>query len=179
MKIRLDDKFFEPFLSSGQIGERTAELGYELNRDYADKNPVFIGVLNGGFMFMADLMKTVQIRAEITFVKLASYEGDKSTGQIQLQLGLTLPLAGRDVIIVEDIVDSGYTLHYLLEMLLKENPGSVRVCSLLYKPKACKYRFEELKYIGFEIPDVFVAGYGLDYNGWGRNLKDIYRLVGD
>ncbi|MFM6975502.1 MAG: hypoxanthine phosphoribosyltransferase [Sphingobacteriaceae bacterium] len=179
MKIKVGDLAFEPMLNYSEIEDRISEIGQEINRDYVHTTPLFIGVLSGSFMFLADLMKTVSIPAEITFVKLASYEGDKRTGQIALQLGLTVSISGRDIVVVEDIVDSGHTLSYLLKMLQHENAKSITICSLLYKPEACQHKFKALKYVGFEIPNDFVVGYGLDYNGLGRNLKDIYRLAGN
>ena len=177
MKIQVDDLTFEPMLSHEKIQERIAELGYQINQDYQNQIPLFIGVLSGSFMFLADLIKTVNTPTEVTFVKLASYQGKSSSGQMDLQLGLTVPINNRTVIVVEDIVDTGHTLTYLLDMLQKEKPKSISICSLLLKPEACRYQFEELKYVGFEIPNNFVVGYGLDYNGLGRNLKDIYRLA--
>lgn len=177
MKIQVGDKSFEPLFSYQLIRERIAEMALELNADYTDKMPVFIGVLSGSFMFLGDLMKELNIPAEVSFVKVASYRGEHSSGHISEQLGFTGDLSSRDVILVEDIVDTGHTLHFLLEKLNTIRPKSVRVCSLLYKPDACQYHFDELKYVGFEIPNDFVVGYGLDYDGLGRNLKDIYRLA--
>lgn len=177
MKIQVGDKSFEPLFSYQLIRERIAEMALQLNADYADKMPVFIGVLSGSFMFLADLMKEVDIPAEVSFIKVASYQGEHSSGNISEQLGFTGDLSSRDVVLVEDIVDTGHTLHFLLEKLNTMRPKSVKVCSLLFKPNACQYQFDELKYVGFEIPNDFVVGYGLDYDGLGRNLKDIYRLA--
>jgi hypoxanthine phosphoribosyltransferase len=177
MKIQVGDKSFKPLFSYQLIRERIAEMALQLNADYADKMPVFIGVLSGSFMFLADLMKEVDIPAEVSFIKVASYQGEHSSGNISEQLGFTGDLSSRDVVLVEDIVDTGHTLHFLLEKLNTMRPKSVKVCSLLFKPNACQYQFDELKYVGFEIPNDFVVGYGLDYDGLGRNLKDIYRLA--
>lgn len=177
MKIQVGDKYFEPMLSHQLIRERIAELALQLNAGYTDKLPVFIGVLSGSFMFLADLMKEVNIPAEVSFIKVASYEGEHSTGHLTEQLSFSGDLASREVILVEDIVDTGHTLHFLLEKLKELRPKSITVCSLLFKPNACQYQFNELNYIGFEIPNDFVVGYGLDYDGLGRNLKDIYRLA--
>jgi hypoxanthine phosphoribosyltransferase len=177
MPINIGDKMFEPMLGHDEIQQRITDLGNRFNQDYLNQKPLFIGVLSGSFMFLADLMKVVTIPAEITFVKLASYEGERSSGNIKLEMGLSTSLKNRDVVIVEDIVDTGHTLKYLLEMIDQEKPKSVKVCSLLYKPAAVQYHFKELEYIGFEIPNDFVVGYGLDYDGLGRNLKDIYRLA--
>ncbi len=177
MKIQVDDKDFELFLKYDQLKKRIRFLAIELNIDYADKVPLFIGVLNGSFMFMADLMKEIQIASEVSFIRVYSYKGDTSTGEVKEVLGLDVDLTGRDVIVVEDIIDSGLTLHSLLKSFKKSQPESISVCTLLYKPNAVKKNVEELDYIGFEIPNEFVVGYGLDYNGLGRNLKDIYRAI--
>jgi len=160
-----------------QIKKRIRLLAIQLNVDFENRIPVFIGVLNGSFMFLADLIKEIHISSEVSFVKVSSYEGEKSSGKIKKEIGLQMSLKDRDVIIVEDIVDSGKTLEYLLEMINKENPASVNVCTLLLKPKSLKIQIDEITYVGFEIPDEFVVGYGLDYNGLGRNLRDIYRAM--
>jgi len=175
MKIEIDDKKFELFLEYEQIKKRIRLLAIQLNVDFENRIPVFIGVLNGSFIFLADLIKEIHISSEVSFVKVSSYEGDKSSGKIKKEIGLQMSLKDRDVIIVEDIVDSGKTLEYLLEMINKENPASVNVCTLLLKPKSLKIEIDEITYVGFEISDEFVVGYGLDYNGLGRNLRDIYR----
>lgn len=177
MKIEIDDKKFELFLEYEQIKKRIRLLAIQLNVDFENRIPVFIGVLNGSFIFLADLIKEIHISSEVSFVKVSSYEGEKSSGKIKKEIGLQMSLKDRDVIIVEDIVDSGKTLEYLLEMINKENPASVNVCTLLLKPKSLKVEIDEITYVGFEIPDEFVVGYGLDYNGLGRNLRDIYRAL--
>ncbi len=177
MHIKIDDKTFEPYLLQPKIEARIAAIAQQIEIDYKDKQPVFLGVLSGSFFFMADLLKQTAMNAEISFVKLASYEGERSSGKLKVQLGIHTDLKNRDVIIVEDIVDTGHTLKCLLDLIYQEKPASVRVCSLLYKPAACQVQFDELQYIGFEIPNEFVLGYGLDYNAKGRNLRDIYRLA--
>jgi len=177
MKIEIDEKNFELLLEYEQIKKRIRLLAIQLNVDFENRIPVFIGVLNGSFIFLADLIKEIHISSEVSFVKVSSYEGEKSKGKIKKEIGLQMSLKDRDVIIVEDIVDSGKTLEYLLEMINKENPASVNVCTLLLKPKSLKIQIDEITYVGFEIPDEFVVGYGLDYNGLGRNLRDIYRAV--
>ena len=164
-------------LENDMISKRTRLIGIQLNVDYENRCPVFIGVLNGSFLFMADLLKEVDIACEVGFIRVASYHGTESTGQIKEAFGLPEDLKDRDVILVEDIVDTGFTLKYILEKVKAQNPASVTVCSLLFKPAALKEPIEELKYVGFEIPNEFVVGYGLDYDGLGRNLKDIYRAV--
>ncbi len=177
MKITIDDKTFETFITHDMIEKMTSLLGIQLDVEYEDKVPVFIGVLNGAFMFMADLMKEVNIGCETTFVKLASYHGDtKSSGTIKEELFLSMDIENRDVIIVEDIIDTGKTLHYLIERLRTLKPASIKVATLLLKPKALEHEFTEIEFVGFEIANDFVVGYGLDYKGLGRNMKDIYRL---
>lgn len=175
MKIQIDDKEFCKLIEYDQIEKRIRLIGIQLNVDYENRVPVFIGVLNGSFIFLADLMKEIGIASEVTFIKVSSYEGDQSTGNIRQEIGLSMDLKGRDVIIVEDIVDTGATLHHLLEMIKEQQPASVNVCTLLLKPKSLRRQFDEITYVGFEIPNEFVVGYGLDYKGLGRNLKDIYR----
>lgn len=177
MRIEIDEKNFELMLEFDQIEKRIRLLGIQINVDFENRVPVFLGVLNGSFIFLADLMKEVNISSELSFVKLSSYKGDKSTGKIKEDMGLQMSLKDRDVIIVEDIIENGITLRYLLNMVKKEKPASVHVCALLMKPKALKEKFEEISYVGFEIPDDFVVGYGLDYNGLGRNLNGIYRAI--
>jgi hypoxanthine phosphoribosyltransferase len=176
-KIEIHDKAFEILLENDSICKRTRLIGIQLNVDFEKKCPVFIGVLNGSFLFMADLIKEVTIACEIAFIRVNSYHGDASTGQVKEAFGLPEDLADRDVIIVEDIVDTGLTLKYILAKVYAQNPASVNVCSLLFKPAALLNPIPELTYVGFEIPNEFVVGYGLDYNGLGRNLNDIYRAV--
>lgn len=177
MRIEIDEKAFDLLLEYEQIKKRIRLIGIQLNVDFETRIPVFVGVLNGSFIFLADLIKEIHISSEVTFVKVSSYEGDKSAGKIKKEIGLQMSLKGRDVIIVEDIVDSGQTLHFILDMIKKEEPASVNVCTLLLKPNSLKTKFDEICYVGFEIPDEFVVGYGLDYKGLGRNLKDIYRAA--
>ena len=177
MKIQIDGKEFEMLLGYEQIKKRIRLLGIQLNVDYENRVPVFLGVLNGSFMFIADLIKEIDIASEITFVKISSYEGSKNTGKIIEEIGLTMNLKDRDVIIVEDIVDSRNTLKYLIEKVKAQSPASVNVCTLLIKPNSIKHAIDEITYLGFEIPNDFVVGYGLDYKGLGRNLKDIYRAI--
>ena len=152
-------------------------MGIQLNVDYEKRCPIFIGVLSGSFLFMADLIKEIELDCEVSFIRVASYHGDSSTGQIKEAFGLPNNLKGRDVILVEDIVDTGLTVQYILAQLRVQEPASINVCSLLFKPAALLKPMPELTYVGFEIPNEFVVGYGLDYNGLGRNLKDIYRAI--
>ncbi len=180
MNITIKDKTFETIIEYSMIEKRTRLLGIEINVDYEDKVPVFIGVLNGAFMFMADLLKEVNIACETTFVKLASYHGDvKSSGTISEELGISMDLKNRDVIIVEDIIDTGKTLHYLLTQIKALEPASIKIATLLLKTDALQVDLGEIDYVGFEIEKDFVVGYGLDYDGLGRNLKDIYRVCED
>ncbi len=176
-KISIDGKEFELMLDHEQIKKRIRLIAIQLNVAYEKRTPVFIGVLNGSFMFMGDLMKKVDIASEISFVKIASYEGDRRSGQLNELIGLTHTLKDREVIVVEDIIDSGDTLAYLLAEVKKREPRSVAVCSLLVKPDSLQHEFEDLAYVGFEIEDDFVVGYGMDYRGLGRNFQDIYRAV--
>ena len=178
MKVKVDDLEFEKMLSFEAIEERTIALGKILTEQYHDKLPIFVGVLNGSFMFMADLLKQVPIPCNIAFMKLSSYHGGlASTRTITEELDLTINIEGRHVILVEDIVDTGNTLRYLIDNLTARKPASIKVCTLLYKPAAVVQNIPRPEYIGFEIESKFVVGYGLDYKQLGRNLKDIYQLV--
>jgi hypoxanthine phosphoribosyltransferase len=177
-KIQIADKEFEILLENENINKRTRLIGIQLNVDYEDKCPLLIGVLNGSFLFMGDLIKELTISCEVAFIKVSSYKGTESSGEVKEVFGLPEDLHNRDIILVEDIVDTGLTLNHILEKVKLQQPASVRVCSLLYKPAALMYPIPELEYVGFEIPNEFVVGYGLDYNGLGRNLIDVYRAIG-
>jgi hypoxanthine phosphoribosyltransferase len=174
--IKVHDKVFETYLSEETIRQKIQEIGAALNRDYKGKKPLFIAILNGAFIFAADLFKQLEIDAEICFIKLVSYRGMKSTGKIITSIGLVDDLFGRDVILVEDIVDTGKTLHQFLPKLLHQQPASLRIAALLHKPAASVFPIK-IDYLGFSIPDKFVVGYGLDFDGLGRNLREIYQLV--
>lgn len=175
--VKLHDKSFDTFLSEGEIQERVAAMAADINRDYEGRRPLFIAILNGSFMFAADLFKYLTIDAEICFIKLASYKGMKSSGNIITAIGLDQDLYGREVVIVEDIVDTGKTLNEFLPKLAHQQPASLKIAALLHKPEALKHPLT-IDYLGFSIPDRFVVGYGLDYDGLGRNLKEIYQLAG-
>lgn len=175
MKLQIDKREFGLLIEHDQVKKKIRLIGTQINVSYEKQVPVFIGVLNGCFLFMADLMKEIDIAAEICFIKLASYQGDQQQEKINEIIGLSVDIKDRDVIIVEDIVDTGNSLHYLLNELEKHKPASVTVCTLLLKPNKLKHTFSNLAYVGFEISDEFVVGYGMDYNGLGRNLKDIYK----
>ncbi|HET8828914.1 MAG TPA: hypoxanthine phosphoribosyltransferase [Pelobium sp.] len=180
MNITIKDKNFEPLLEYCMIEKRTRLIGIEISVEYEDRVPVFLGVLNGSFMFMADLLKEINISCESTFVKLASYHGDlKSSENVIEELSISMDLENRDVIIVEDIIDSGRTLEYLLKQVKALKPASIKIATLLLKPDALVVDLGEIDYVGFEIGNEFVVGYGLDYDGLGRNLTDIYRLCED
>ncbi|MDN3586673.1 hypoxanthine phosphoribosyltransferase [Pedobacter aquatilis] len=178
-KIKVEDKEFEIFLENDTLNKRIRLLGIQMNVDYEGKCPLFIGVLNGSFLFMADLIKEIDVPCEVAFMRVASYQGTESSGNVKELIGLPDNLDGRDIVIVEDIVDTGLTLTHILKTIKEKNPASVKVASLLLKPAALKHQIDELDYIGFEIPNEFVVGYGLDYNGLGRNLTDIYRATGE
>ncbi|WP_040489706.1 hypoxanthine phosphoribosyltransferase [Indibacter alkaliphilus] len=176
--IEIKDKTFIPFLDRKSLDQRINELGTQISKDFENKNPVIIGVLNGAFMFLSDLVKNIDIPTEITFLKISSYKGEKSTGKINQLLGLQTEIIERDVIIVEDIVDTGLSMSYLLELINEQNPKSISIATLLHKPEALTVDIK-MDYIGFEIPNKFVVGYGLDYDGFGRNLPEIYQLNTD
>ncbi len=171
--IQVKDKIFRPYLSSERIQERVALLADRINRDYEGKNPLLLCVLNGAFMFASDLMKKLTIDCEISFIRVKSYEGTRSTGELKEVIGLNEEIAGRDVILIEDIVDTGRTLSLLIEDLRLRQPVSLRTAVLLYKPEAVQTPMTP-DYVAFEIPNDFIVGYGLDYDGNGRNLNDIF-----
>ena len=173
--IRVHDKQFEPYLTAEEISSRIKMVAHHINQDYAGKKPLFIAILNGSFMFASDLFKEVSIDAEICFIKLASYKGTKSTGHVITAIGLDMDIIGRDIIIVEDIVDTGKTLSEFLPQIHHQQPASVKIVALLHKPDATVYPIK-IDYLGFTIPNKFVVGYGLDYDGLGRNIREIYRL---
>ena len=174
--IKVHDKEFEPYLTSDEIDVQVSRVAAEINNDYVGKNPLFIAILNGSFIFAADLFKKIDVEAEICFIKLASYKGVKSTGKVITAIGLDAEIIGRDVLIVEDIVDTGKTLSQFLPQIERQQPSSLKVVSLLHKPEAMVHPIK-IDYLGFTIPNKFVLGYGLDYDGLGRNIKEIYQLV--
>lgn len=178
MAIQVLDKKFQPYIRAAQIQEEVARLGAQMNADYAGKNPLFIAILNGSFMFASDLFKELTVDAEICFIKLASYKGTRSTGNVITSIGLDESLKGRHVVIVEDIVDTGKTLYEFLPQLTNQQPASLRIAALLHKPEALVHPLT-IDYLGFTVPNKFLLGYGLDYDGHGRNLKEIYQLVED
>ena len=174
--MTIKDKTFVPFIPAEAIQERIQELAKQINQEYADKQPLIVVVLNGAFLFAADLAKHLTISCEITFIRVASYEATESSGQIKQILGLSESIEGRDLIVVEDIVDTGFTLHEVCNQLRAKGPSSLTIATLLFKPTALKEKLD-LHYVGFEIENRFVLGYGLDYDGLGRNTQDIYVLA--
>lgn|SRR5690554_5034457 len=174
--IQIKDKQFVPFIKEPELLQRVSALGRQITEDYRGSSPLLIGIMNGAFMFLSDLAKHIDLPVELSFVKISSYESMASTGTVRPLIGLDTALAGRDVIIVEDIVDTGLSMSYILEMVQKSKPKSLQIATLLLKPEALKKNIEA-RYIGFEIPNKFVVGYGLDYDGLGRNLKEIYQLA--
>lgn len=174
--IKIIDKEFQVLISANEIEQRVKSIAGKINCDYKGKKPLFLGVLNGAFLFMADLFKSISLECEISFIRVSSYAGTESSGTVKNVIGLNEKITGRDVIIVEDIVDTGDTAKYLFDELKKHNPSSVKLATFLFKPKALKQNIQPPDYTGFEIEPEFVVGYGLDYDGFGRNLNDIYVL---
>ena len=171
--IKIHDREFVKTISAEEIAVQVKRVAGDINRDYAGKRPLLLGVLNGCFMFASDLMKNLEIECEVSFVKFSSYEGADTTGTVKQVMGLNESIEGRDVIIVEDIVDTGLTMHKMLETLGESKPASLAIASLFLKPARLRVPVE-VKYSAFEIPDRFIVGYGLDYDGLGRNLPDVY-----
>ncbi len=174
--IRIKDKTFKPFITEAQLMEKIKAVAERLNKDMAGKNPLLLAVLNGSFMFAADLMRCLTIPCEISFIKIASYQGTSSTGQIQDVIGINQDLTDRTIIIVEDIVESGLTMKHTLDLLKSHNPKSIHICTLFQKPELLKTDIK-IDYVAIPIPNDFIVGYGLDYDQQGRQLRDIYTLV--
>lgn len=176
MNIKIADLEFEPLISTEDIQTRIKQIAAELNAAYKDKTPIFVGVLNGCFMFMADLVRHIDVPCETAFTKLSSYHGGTtSSRKISHDVELMVDITNRHVIVVEDIVDTGNTLDYLIDKLKQRNPASITVVALLLKPDAVEFSVEELHHVAFHIPNEFVVGYGLDYMELGRNLDGIYK----
>ncbi len=172
--IKLHDKKFRIMIPAAKIDEAVSAVAERINRDYADREtPLFVGVLNGSFMFMSDLIKKIEFQNELSFVKLASYDGTSSTGKVKDLIGLNNDIEGRHIIVVEDIVDTGESIAHLVEMLRAKNPASIAICTLFFKPGS--YRKDvKIDYRAMDIGNEFIVGYGLDYDQLGRSLKDIY-----
>ncbi len=174
-EVTLKDKTFVPYINSEKILESVNVMAKKINEELADENPLFLVVLNGSFMFAADLLKEICFPCEISFIKLASYHGTSSTGVVNEMIGLTEDIKGRTVVIIEDIVDTGVTLEKLVNVLEKKDVKQFKVATFLMKPEAYKKSIA-IDYVGLKIPNDFVVGYGLDYDGLGRNMKSIYVL---
>ena len=174
--VKIKDKTFKISIPEAEILKHVKGVADRINRDMADKNPLFLAVLNGSFMFAADLMKLITIPCEISFVKLASYQGVISTGSVREVIGINENLSGRTVVIVEDIVDTGLTMKRMIESIGTRNPASVHICTLLLKPEKLQEELD-VEYVAMKIPNDFIVGYGLDYDQQGRNLRDIYTVV--
>lgn len=174
--IQVKDKKFAISIREKEILKEVDRVAEEINCDFAGKDPLFISLLNGSFMFTADLMKRINFSCEVQFVKFSSYQGTSSTGKVNEMIGLKGDLTGRTVVIVEDIIESGITMKYMLESLKAKNPKEIHICTLLLKPEMLKVELD-IDYVAMRIPNDFIVGYGLDYDGYGRNYKDIYTLV--
>ena len=174
--VRLNDRTFRLYKSETEILAAIREVANKINDDYIGKRPLLVPVLNGSFMFASDLMKELKLDCELSFVKAVSYEGTNSTGKLATLIGLNQNIEGRHVIIIEDIVDTGHTLAKILPLFKEQQPASLKVASLLLKPLALQTPLD-IDYVGLEIPNEFIVGYGLDYDGLGRNLRDIYQVV--
>lgn len=174
--VKIHDKAFKISYPEEEILKRVKAVADKINKDMEGKNPLFLAVLNGSFIFAADLMRMINIPCEISFVKLASYQGTMSTGKVKEVIGINEDVSGRTIIIIEDIVESGLTMKRMLETLGTRNPESIHICTLLLKPEKLAVDLD-IEYVAMEIPNDFIVGYGLDYDQQGRNLRDIYTLV--
>ena len=177
-KVNILDKDFKLFISEKQIQEAVEGMARRMNKELKGQKIFLIGILNGCFMFAADLVKHLDLDCTITFLKLASYQGTSSTGKVKRLIGLNEDIKGQVVVVLEDIVDTGITLDFIQKQLRGYEPAEIKLATLLYKPNACRQDVS-LDYVGIEIPDDFVVGYGLDYNGHGRNLRQIYTVIED
>ena len=176
--IQIKDKSFTTFITEDKILKEVSRVADEINRDLEGTEPLFLSVLNGSFMFTADLMKRISIPCEISFVKLASYQGTSSTGKVKELVGLNENIEGRTIVIVEDIIDTGFTMERLVETLRSKNPKDIRIATLLVKPDKLQVKLD-IDYVAMNIPNDFIVGYGLDYDGKGRNYRDIYTVVNE
>ena len=175
-KVQVQELFFEKFISTEEIEAAVQKVADEINRDYDGKNPLLLAILNGSFIFASDLMRKLTIPCEISFVKFASYDGTLTTSKVKELIGVGEELSGRHIIIVEDIVDTGITMQKLLQDIEEKNPIDVRIACFCFKPDAFEKDIN-IDYLGMRIPNDFIVGYGLDYNGYGRNLPDIYKII--
>jgi hypoxanthine phosphoribosyltransferase len=176
--VQVHDRYFKPFIHEEAIQKEVSRLAREMNQDLAGKDPIFLGILNGAFMFASDLYKQLSFPCQITFLKLASYSGTESTGSVKQLIGINRDLKDRVVVVLEDIVDTGVTLETIIRQLRGYEPEEIRVATFLHKPDAT-VKEVKLDYVGMEIPNDFIVGYGLDYDGYGRNFREIYQLLED
>jgi hypoxanthine phosphoribosyltransferase len=174
--VKILDKQFELYINNNDILKATQDIADRINNDYPGRNPVFLVILNGAFMFASELLKRINISCDVSFVKLASYSGTESSGTVRKLIGIDEDLDGRDVLIIEDIVDSGISIDNIINDIKPANPAEIKIASLLFKPKSFTKDFS-IDYLGMEISDVFIVGFGLDYNGKGRNFKHIYKEI--
>jgi hypoxanthine phosphoribosyltransferase len=174
--IKVLDKEFEIYLNHDQIVEKINETAKIISKDLKNENPLFLGILNGSFMFISDLFKELDLDCNISFLKLASYSGTNSTGTVKRLIGLNEDIKDRTVVIIEDIVDTGITLDHIIKQLKGYEPAKIKICTLLFKPNAYKMSYK-VDYCAFKIPNDFIVGYGLDYDGYGRNYKNIYKII--
>ena len=175
-KIRIVDKEFRLLVSCDKIQESIDRMAHQMNADMKGRNVIFLGILNGAFMFVSDLIRRIDLECQVSFLKLATYEGSSSSGSIKRLIGLDEDISGKTVVILEDIIDTGFTIGSILKQLKGYGPGDIKIAALLFKPDKFD-RDSKPDYIGIEIPNDFIAGYGLDYKGYGRNLKDIYVMI--
>ncbi len=174
--IRLKDNTFTMAITAEELERQVSRVASEMNRDYEGQRPLLLAVLNGAFVFAADLMRRLTVDCEVEFVKLASYQGERSGGQVRDIIGLHTDIEGRQVIVVEDIIDTGLTMLHMVETLKSRHPASVDICTLLLKPGKLQTKLD-VRYCAMEVADDFLVGYGLDYDGLGRNYKDIYSII--
>ncbi len=172
-RIKLHDKTFKVMIPASEIDAAVDRVANALNERYKGRTPVFVGVLSGAFLFLSDLVRKVTFNNQVTFVKISSYEGTESSGEVKQQLGVDCDIEGRDVILVEDIVETGHSMNYLLDYIKSRKPASISICTLFFKPDKFLYEYK-IDYTALSIGNEFIVGYGLDYNQLGRNLKDIY-----
>ena len=172
-RIKLLDRQFKTMIPAEEIDKAVQRVADQLNERYEGKTPIFLGVLSGAFLFLSDLVRKTTFDSRLAFVKISSYEGTESTGQVKQQFGVDFDIEGRDIIIVEDIVETGHSMNYLLDHLRRKNPASISICTLFFKPDKFLYEYK-VDYVALSIGNEFIVGYGLDYNQLGRNLKDIY-----
>ena len=175
-KVKVLDKEFEISITHDQIQEAIEKVANKINSELSNKDVIFLGILNGAFMFASDLYKNLTFNSQISFLKVASYSGTSSSGNVKRLIGVNEDLKGKTVVIIEDIIDSGHTIDHIIKQLKGYEPAEVRIATFLFKPDAYQVDIP-IDYIGMEIPNDFIIGYGLDYNGYGRNLKHIYKIV--